>query len=61
MPDANFVTVAVGGLGNGNNTINQSRSTENRVQTTTTASVFCANANSAAAQNPPYVAIAIFR
>lgn len=61
LPDASFCTVALPGLGNGNNTIGQSRDTENRVQTTTTTSVFVANANSTSAQDPPYVAVAVFR
>ena len=60
MPNANFVTVAIPGLGNGNATAGQSRDTENRVQTTTTTSIFVANANAGSAIDVPYVGVAVF-
>jgi hypothetical protein len=61
MVDANYATVAIPGLGNGNATAGQSRDTENRVQTTAATSIFVGNANNGTAIDVPYIAVAIFR
>ncbi len=61
MPDANYATVALPGLGNGNATAGQSRITENRVQTTTNTSIHISNANSGGPLDVPYVAASVIR
>ena len=61
MPDANYATVALPGLSNGNATAGQSKSTENRVQTTTNTSIYTGNANTGSPLDVPYVAVSVIR